>query len=246
VDTGPVTSRRHRASPDLPIAQLLSLGYRATPLVRDQGMQRWWALAQDTAGRWSVVSVPDSLTESELPTYDPARHLDDGWPSRQWPPLGGFADVAELILAIIRRPRTTTIEGQWDRWAVNAYLDSLPEDQRTSVVHHLATLEPTGWATLQELRCYEANRRVKGRQAEAVVLLKETAARLWPRTMTPGRLTQFGKRCGDEVFMVLPYESWQGSAEDAVVRAADDPDTTTGDTVRGLVTARPFSLSLLD
>jgi hypothetical protein len=209
-------------------------------------MRRWWALAQDAGGLWSLVSVPDSLTEAELPTFDPGRHLEDGWPSRQWPPLGGFPDIVGLILAIIRRPRTTTIEAQWDRWAVNAYLDSLPEDERTSVAHHQASREPAGWTTLEGLRRYDANRQVAGRQAEAVALLKETAARLWPRTMTPGRLTQFGKRSGDEVFMVLPYESWQASAETALVRAAEDPETTTGDTVRGLVTARPFSLSLLD
>lgn len=97
----------------------------------------------------------------------------------------------------------------------------------------------------EELRCYDANLLVKGRQAEAVQLFKETAQRLWPHTMTDGRLTQFGKRCGDEVFMVLPYESWTNRAEDALKRAVEDPETTTGDTVRAHVQQRPFSLRLL-
>ena len=56
----------------------------------------------------------------------------------------------------------------------------------------------------EELRCYDANLLVKGRQAEAVQLFKETAQRLWPHTMTDGRLTQFGKRCGDAISRPLP------------------------------------------
>jgi hypothetical protein len=208
-------------------------------------MDGWWALAQDAAGRWFLVSMPDSLPESELSTYDPTSHELGGWSSRQWPPLGSFSAVADLMLAILRRRRTTTIEAQWDRWAVNAYLDGLPDDQEAALATQLASVEPTGWTTLEELRIYEANRRVKGRQSEAVRLLKDTAQRMWPKTMTAGRLTQFGKRCGDEVFMVLPYDSWTAQAEVALSRAAEDPATTTGDRIRGLVTARPFELSLL-
>ena len=192
-----------------------------------------------------MVSVPETLTESELTTFDPTAHEPDGWPSSQWPPLEGFADVGELIVAIIRRRRTTTIDGQMDRRAVIAYLDDLPGDQSKDLASRLAAEEPTGWTTVEELRCYDANLRVKGRQAEAVRLFKETAQRLWPHTMTDGRLTQFGKRCGDEVFMVLPYESWRSRAEDALKRAVEDPETTTGDTVRAHVLQRPFSLSLL-
>jgi hypothetical protein len=217
------------------------MGYRAAPMVRDRGSRRWWSLAQDTEDRWHLVSVPDALTEAGLSAIDPAQHLEDGWPSYQSPPLGAFSDVVELILAIIRRRRTTTIEGQWDRWAVIAYLDALPEDQRASLAGQLAAVEPTGWSTLEELRRYETNRQVEGRRSEAVAVLKETAARLWPGSMTPGRLTQFGKRCGDEVFMVLPYESWTSVAEAAVRRAAEDPHTTTGDTLRALVTEWPPS-----
>lgn len=240
-----MTSPRRRSSAELPTAQLLTMGYRASGLVRDPGIKGWWALAQDAAGRWALVSVPDAPADSDVSTYDPTRHESGGWAPDQWPPLGTFADVVDLILAIIRRRRTTTIEGQWDRWAVNAYLDGLPPDQRDALTQRLASVEPEGWATLEELRHYDANRRVEGRRAEAVRLLKETAQAMWPQTMTDGRLTQFGKRCGDEVFMVLPYESWVALAEAAVRRAVDDPDTTTGDTVRALVTTRPFELSLL-
>ena len=39
--------------------------------------------------------------------------------------------------------------------------------------------------------------------------------------------------------MVLPYESWRSSAEAALGRAAKDPHTTTGDTMRVLVTDWP-------
>lgn len=209
-------------------------------------MDGWWALAQDDAGRWFLVSMPDSLPESELSTYDPRRHELGGWSSSPWPQLGPFSAVADLILAIVRRRRTTTIEGQWDRWAVNAYLDGLPDDQHAALATQLASVEPTGWSTLEELRTYEANRRVKGRQSEAVQLLKDTAQRMWPKTMTAGRLTQFGKRCGDEVFMVLPYDSWTAQAEAALSRAAEDSETTTGNSIRGLVMDRPFDLSLLN
>ena len=192
-----------------------------------------------------MVSLPETLTESEVTTFDPTKHEPDGWPASQWPFLGGFSDVEELIVAIIGRPRTTTIDGQMDRRAVIAYLDALPGDQRMDLASRLADGEPIGWTTLEELRCYDANLLVKGRQAEAVQLFKETAQRLWPHTMTDARLTQFGKRCGDEVFMVLPYESWANRAEDALKRAVEDPETTTGDTVRAHVQHRPFSLSLL-
>jgi hypothetical protein len=224
---------------DLPIAQLLAMGYRAAPLVRDPGMGRWWALAQDPGDQWVVVSLPDSLSEDELSSHDPSTPLDDGWPSQQWPPLGAFSEVTDLILAIIRRRRTTTIEAQWDRRAVLVYLDALPVEERASLAHHLASVEPTGWNTLEELRRYDVNRQVSGRQAEAVALLKATAARLWPQDMTPNRLTQFGKRCGDEVFMVLPHESWTSVAEAAVRRAMEDPHTTTGDTFLALVGGPP-------
>jgi hypothetical protein len=219
------------------------MGFRPTPLVRNRW--GWWALAEGPGTRWVLVSVPETLTEPELATFDPTMHEPEGWPSGQWPPLGSFSDVGELILAILRRRRTTTIDGQMDRRAVNAYLDDLPGEQRRALASRLAAEEPTGWATLEELRCYYVNVRVKGRQTEAVRLFKETAQRLWPQTMTAGRLTQFGKRCGDEVFMVLPYESWATNAEDAVTRAVEDSETTTGDTVRAHVLQRPFSLSLL-
>jgi hypothetical protein len=63
--------------------------------------------------------------------------------------------------------------------------------------------------------------------------------------MTQGRLTQFGKRHADEVYMVLPYEAWSDAAEAALTRVAADPETTTSDALRALVTTRPFDLAAL-
>ena len=46
--------------------------------------------------------------------------------------------------------------------------------------------------------------------------------------------------------MVLPYDTWEAQAETVLRRAAADAETTTGDTMGGLVTVRPFDLSILD
>lgn len=236
---------RAGVGPEQAAAELLSLGFRAAPLVKAPRGSRWWALAQDDGGRWSLVSVPDSLTELERSTYDPTSTDAEVWVADPLPPLRGFAEVEQLILAVIRHPRTTAVAGQWERRAVIAYLDELPAQERTALQSRLESVEPAGWETLQGLRHYEENLAVDGRQAEAVQLLKATARRLWPETMTEGRLTQFGKRSGDEVFMVLPYASWEAEAERALIRAAEDPKTTTGDELRALVLTRPFDVRAL-
>jgi hypothetical protein len=126
---------------------------------------------------------------------------------------------------VIERPRHTTIAGQWERRCVNAYLDSLSIEERSVIEMKLAAVAPEGWTSLQEVRRYEENVAVPGRQAEAVELLKSTMQRLWPATMTSGRLTQFGKRHADEVFMVLRHYSWADEAETALKRVAEDPET---------------------
>jgi hypothetical protein len=223
-------------------ALLLELGYRPGPLVRSASEPRWWGLAQDDHGRWALVRVRESLAESERSTYDPTSNHSDVWAADPLPALHGFTEVEQLILAVIRHRRTTTIAGQWERRAVIAYLDGLPSEERSPLEKRLESVEPAGWETLQGLRRYEENLAVDGRQAEAVQLLKSTLRRLWPQTMTEGRLTQFGKRSGDEVFMVLPYDSWEAMAEHALRRVAEDPATTTGSWLRYFVPTQTFDV----
>jgi hypothetical protein len=233
-------SHRRRPSPEPAEDLLRSLGYLTGPLL-DDGWGSWWLLAQHVSG-WVLLTVPDPALY-RYPEYVPhdfprGESVDEAFVRIV---MGPYRDVATLITAIMVARRTTAIAGQWERRAANLYLDSRPGDEREALAARLATEDPDGWETLEGLRRYEANLAVKGRQAESVRLLKETLQRLWPQTMTPNRLTQFGRRHADEVFMILPYDTWADRAEEVVERAAGDPDTSTEDTIRLLTQGRPLS-----
>lgn len=200
-------------------------------MVHDRLGKTWWGIVQDDTGRWCLLYVRDSA-------YDPADPYD--WDpyefSRIHPPVSPSADVTDVILEILSRPRNTVVRAEFECRAVNLYLDNLPADDRSAFTRLLAATEPEGWSRLEGLRCYDTNISVRGRQSEAVSLLKATLRRLWPQAMTEGRLTQFGKRHADETFMIHPHNTWAAQAEHYVKLVAADQNTTTGDTLRALET----------
>ena len=216
---------------DSPEAAVRAAGYQPAPMVHDRWGQSWWGIVQDDADRWCLLTVRDS-------TYDAADPYD--WSPDEFvrihPPVPPSGDVTDVILEILSRPRNTVVRAEFECRAVNRYLDNLPAGEHEALARHLAVTTPDGWARLQGLRCYDTNISVRGRQGEAVSLLKTTLRRLWPQAMTDGRLTQFGKRHADETFMVHPHNTWTDQAEHYVKLVAADRNTTTGDTLRGLET----------
>ncbi len=146
------------------------------------------------------------------------------------------ADVTGVILEILRRTRNTVVRAEFECRAVNLYVDHVPTVEREALTRQLSATEPDGWARLEGLRCYDTNISVRGRQGEAVSLLKATLRGMWPIAMTNGRLTQFGKRHADATFMIRPYDTWTDQAEHYVKLVAADHNTTTGDMLRALET----------
>jgi hypothetical protein len=195
--TPPVTATRNtvdmttssRPRVESPEAAVRAAGYQPAPMVHDRWGQSWWGIVQDDAGRWSLLTVRDSTYDSADPYgWDPYEF------TRIHPPVPPSADVTDVIREILSRPRNTVVRAEFECRAVNRYLDNLPADEDDALSRQLSAAEPDGWARLEGLRCYDTNIGVRGRQSEAVSLLKTTLRQLWPLAMTDGRLTQSGKR----------------------------------------------------